>query len=90
MALPPTQLSDMLYFTSNAEVYEALKSAGWLNDEGVANAETIEQLGQTSRNKAAVSEMPGPNHADIFADALLESGFLNEAGIAAYHADLRD
>ena len=89
MALPPTMLSDLLYLATSDQVFNKLKEAGFLNETGLADSDGILHMSEQAVSEAAAVDMPGPNHADILADALHQAGVLNEAGMKAYYLDLR-
>jgi hypothetical protein len=89
VALPLTALSDLLYLAASHEVYNKLKGAGFLNETGLADSEAINRMGELARVDSAASGIPGPNHADLLADALFDAGVLNEAGVKAYYLDMR-
>lgn len=89
MALPPTLLSDLLYLTTSDRIFDKLKEAGFLNDRGLADPSVIRQMSESARAESSASEMPGPNHADILADALYKASVLSDAGFKAYYLDMR-
>jgi len=85
MALPPTQLTALLYDsgTEPASVHAALVAADCLRSSAAADADPVTEMVAAAKERLqAASNTTGPNLVDILSDMLVAAEMLNERGMA--------